>query len=204
MFYAASLWACTGATGLVLAAVALPIVLARRHPSIFILACGVILVGVVLAFETGAGASMIGRLSELQNQDSSGFGRLVAPLIELHDATNSPDSLFAGLGAGNSGQLDIEASTWPLVKLGIEYGMPTLVVFSVFNIACCWHAPVPALAAGMYFVFNFTGGYLLNPVFVILIMLLVTGLRVTRDEDLAFGRDHTRLSYIGSVTAGST
>jgi hypothetical protein len=202
--YGGALWACTGATGLVLAGVAVPIMLARRHPGLFLVGCAAVLLGAVIVAETGAATSMIGRLSELQNKDSSGFGRLVAPLIQLHQVTDSPSSLFAGLGAGNSStELTIESSTWPLVKLGVEYGMPTLLIFAVFILACFSGAPVPALAAALYVVYNFTGGYLLNPVFVILMMLLATGIRIRHDESFVETLNHRSVSRIGSGRAAT-
>ncbi len=180
-WYGAALVASTGATGMVLMAVAAPFILARQRPGVILVALTLGIVAGLVAYEAGALDAFLGRVGELGNQDSSGFGRLVAPLIQLSGVMGDPSSLYTGAGAGNIGiASSITSSAWPIVKLAIEYGLPTTVLFMFFMLSSFSRPSVRPLAVALFFVFNFTGGYLLSPIMPILIMVLVAALGVRR------------------------
>ena len=180
VWYGGALVASTGATGLVLAAVAAPFVLLRQRPAFIV---GVlVLAGLALmaAVGTGAGTRLVLRLNELGDVDSSGFGRLVAPLLIFGDVASRPWAVFTGSGAGTiDTAMTQQASAWPVVKLAVEYGFVTAIAFMAMIVMAMWRAPVTGLAVGLFVVFNFTGGYLLSPVLPLLMLTLATTIRLT-------------------------
>jgi hypothetical protein len=128
-------------------------------------------VGVLAAFSTGALDLLTGRISELSSPGSSGWQRLIAPLLQLQDVYSDPAYVLTGVGAGNSVETDV--SLWPVAKVMVEYGALAGLLFMIFMAACMGRSLNKPLAFALFVAFNFTGGFLLTPVTVIQIMLLV-------------------------------
>jgi hypothetical protein len=171
LLYAAGLLGTVAATGVLMMLVAAPFLLARQNLRTAAATVFMGLVGLGVALMSGAAGWLSGRVSELSTPGSSGFERLVKPLIQLGDVYSDPDRVFLGMGAGNS--VEREVSLWPIAKVGIEYGAVASVLFMAMIIVAMSGSRNRALAAALFVVFNFTGGFLLTPVMVILILFLV-------------------------------
>jgi len=175
LWYGAALVASTGVTGLVLLAFAAPLLLARERAIVIIAVLAVGVIAVAISFATGWSAVLTGRLGEFGNTSSSGFGRLVAPVIQLNKLLADPHLLITGIGAGNLlNAAQSQSSSWPIVKLSAEYGFLTAIAFYALFIRSFAGAPEPALAFGLFMIYSVTGGYLLSPIFPLLIILVVS------------------------------
>ena len=118
LFFAALLL-CSGATGLVLAAVAVGWRLRRSRSAMLAMAA----TGLATAALLESRLAGLGRLAELTSPGSSGYDRLVLPLASFYRVVGDPGGWLAGHGAG---QISAEfGNAWPLVKLTYEYGLPT-------------------------------------------------------------------------------
>lgn len=170
--YGGALIGCLGATGLVMVAVAAPGILRRMSPRMLALVLVLGGVAVVAALAAGGGDLLASRLGELSKPGSSASERIVAPLHELNILSMDPERLVTGSGAGNV--TIIQSSPWPLTKLFSEYGALTALAYLLLFVAAIWRAPNRALAFSLFVVLNFTGGYLLNPVTIILVILLLS------------------------------
>jgi hypothetical protein len=180
-FYAAALLGCVAATGLLLLALAVPFLIPRQTPRM--LAAAGLIAAIALVGAGGAGVlnSMFSRISELGTPGSSGFERLVAPLVKLNELWADPRFVIAGAGAG--GNAEGGTSTWPVVKVMVEYGVVTGIAFMALLVACAIRAPNRAVAFAFFIVFNFTGGFLATPVSVIQFWLLLALMQPERPRD---------------------
>lgn len=188
LVYAGALIGTMGATGMLMVIVAGPLLIARQN---FRVALMTAVAGIVLAaigFATGAFDSLVGRFSELSSPGSSAWQRLVAPLISLQDVFANPKYVVTGLGAGNN--LEVNISTWPVVKVMVEYGALAGILFLTYVGLCMSRSPNRPLALALFVAFGFTGGFLLLPVTVIQIMFLICLLRI--DEPPAVVRQAPR------------
>jgi hypothetical protein len=78
--------------------------------------------------------------------------------------------MIAGTGAGST--LPDLGTPWPVLKLLNEYGLLSSVSFCVLYLTGAVGAFNLPLKVALSLIFNFTGGYLLNPVMVELIAIL--------------------------------
>ena len=191
--YAGALGASLGATGYVLAAAAAPVLLARLPPRAFVALALLALLAGVGAVASGAAEGQLSRLGELGTPGTSGYGRVTQPFEQLITAAERPEALVTGVGAGN---IEKGASTWPVTRVVLEYGFIPALAFLVFQVATFAGTPWLAAAVGLFVVFNFTGGYLPNPVPIILTYVLVAAVRIDRERK-AVARP-TRLERGGS------
>ncbi len=174
LFFLAGVITTNGGTGQLMLAIALVVIGGLHRPltsAILAIAGAVALVSVSTI--STADLPLVGRMSELGQADSSGYGRLLAPLSGLIDLASQPRFFFTGMGAGQI--TSSFGSAWPLTKLVFEYGLATgaayfLLVLKWFN----WRAN-PPIAAALFVVFQFTGGYLVNPFLILLIHCFCAG-----------------------------
>jgi hypothetical protein len=149
------------ATGQVLVAVALPFLIFKQSQRMIALALLAAALGAVAMVAMGKGVN-IARLGELGSANTSGYIRLVAPVQQLFETLARPDVLFTGAGAGNIDHS--RSSPWPVTKLIYEYGALTAVSFALLLFTALWRTASKGLAIALFFIVNFTGGYLLEPV----------------------------------------
>lgn len=176
LLYGGALLGTVAATGILMVLVAAVPLLAGRRGRVVVLAAMAGAIGVVAAYYTGVLAHLTGRFAELGMRNSSGFQRLVAPLEQLGGVFAEPSHLVTGVGAGNA--VETNVSLWPLAKVMVEYGALPGVLFLAAVAACMLGTANAPLALALFVAFNFTGGFLLNPVTVIQILVLVSLLAV--------------------------
>ncbi|CAN7294877.1 hypothetical protein LJR225_001556 [Phenylobacterium sp. LjRoot225] len=174
--YGGALIACLGATGVVMVAVAAPWILRRMKPKMLMIVLVLAASALIAALAFGGAELAASRLAELSRPGTSASERIVAPLRQLNQLSMDPERLVTGSGAGNMSAF--QASSWPIVKLLDEYGALTTLAYLLLFIAAIWRAPSTALAVGLFVVINFTGGYLLNPVPIFMVVLLLSMPRV--------------------------
>jgi hypothetical protein len=112
------------------------------------------------------------RLDELTNEKSSGYGRLVAPMIWLCRLVMDGAYWFKGDGAGSVTE-DV-GSAWPIVKLTYEYGLAAAIMYLVFILTNARRATLPVVMLPLLLVHQFTGGYLVQPAWIGLLTCLCT------------------------------
>ena len=175
LFFAALLL-CSGATGLVLAAVAVGWRLRRSRSAMLAMAA----TGLAAAALLGSRLAGLGRLAELTSPGSSGYDRLVLPLASFYRVVGDPGGWLAGHGAG---QISAEfGNAWPLVKLTYEYGLPTAAAWLGLFAAAIAARERVGLRIAVFAVFQFTGGYLLSPVMVLFAVLSCTMCALSRER----------------------
>jgi hypothetical protein len=166
-----------GGTGLTMLVIAAPLLIARQSPRILIAMLTIAALGLPVLvlnregwLSSGEGIPFLSRLNELNNQDSSGFGRLIQPAQELLKLMADSNYLFAGTGAGSI--TPDFGSAWPATKLAKEYGLLSMVAFLLFFASSVMGAFNVPLKAAMVIAFQLTGGYLLGPTMVEAVLLL--------------------------------
>jgi hypothetical protein len=75
----------------------------------------------------------------------------------------------------------VNISTWPVVKVMVEYGALAGILFLTYVGLCMSRSSNRPLALALFVAFGFTGGFMLLPVTVIQIMFLVCLLRIDDD-----------------------
>jgi hypothetical protein len=169
----------TGGTGTTMLLVASPFLLAREKPKVVLTVAAAVLGGLVLAVVTGHGDQLplVSRLSELDQHDvgpttASAGARMVVPLTKLFELLADGGYYITGTGAGST---TVEyGSAWPIVKILKEYGAVVMVVYFIMFVVVIFgdvKSNLP-LKVTIFFVFQFTGGYLLDDPFLIFIALL--------------------------------
>jgi hypothetical protein len=169
--YAGALIGCLGATGWVMVLVAAPFMLRRLSPRMLLICLALTIAVSSVALVSGGADLVARRLDEFNHDNSSASERLVAPFHELGGLLLDPDRLLTGTGAGNA--VTLHSSTWPITKLLSEYGAVTTMAYFLLLVGAIWRAPNRALAWSLFVIVNFTGGYLLNPVAVGLVIVLL-------------------------------
>jgi len=156
-----------GSTGMLMLLIAVPFLLRREPPTvIFIVAIG-IMVYLVIALMADLPLPMVARVDEFNDPLSSGSDRLLLSSRELLEWILNPSSFVIGSGAGSSppGQV------WPLLKLLREYGLLAMLSFLVLYIWGNASNANVAVRIPLSIIYLFTGGYLLSPVMVVLVIL---------------------------------
>ncbi len=178
LFFAVALIGCLGGTGMVMMAVAAPFLLVRqdRKTVIKILAAGAVCLAI--AVPLGVTDELIGRAGEFDAPTSSGFGREIIPAMRLMQLVNDPDFYVYGNGAGS-----LVESSWPVTKLGSEYGLIVTLVYVIMFLLFTGRCPNTALKYSFLFVFHFTGAYTVNPIALELLFLLCTSVVPVGDPD---------------------
>jgi len=175
-FFVAACLATYGSTGIVVLAVFAICILARNSIALLgVLA--VIAVAALAAISADASLMSTLRLDELSNERSSGFSRLVSPILWLGRLIMDGRYFFRGDGAGSVSE-DVGAA-WPTVKLAYEYGLAAAVMYLLFIVTTMRRATLPVLMIPLLFVHQLTGGYLVQPAWIGLIASLCTMFVVT-------------------------
>ena len=173
--FLAALILCSGATGLMLVAIAIGWRL--RHSRSAMLA--VAATGLALVALINSQLATLGRLAELSRPGSSGYDRLVLPLASFYRLVGDPGGWLAGHGAG---QITTDfGNAWPMVKLTYEYGLPTAVAWLALFVAAVWGRERAGFRIAVLVVFQFTGGYLLSPIMVLFVALACSMCAVQRE-----------------------
>ena len=198
-FFAAALIATFAATGQLLTLIAAPLLLHKQSPRVLAAGALAAALGAVAMVAMGKGVSF-DRIYELGSANTSGYLRMVAPLIQLGDALQRHDVLFTGAGAGNVDHT--RSSVWPITKLMYEYGFMTTFTFVGLLIVSMWKSPALALAIGLFMVINFVGGYLQEPAVMWLIALLCCMMKVS-DEPPRETRLSRRTGLVPGMERGA-
>jgi hypothetical protein len=157
-----------GGTGISMLAVVTPFLLLRESPRLVIALLLLIVAYLIIVYLYDLPLLLSSRLDEFNHTRSSGSNRLVEPIGDLMRMLFDPSYFFLGSGAGSSKGL-----TWPVVKLGSDYGLISVIPFMVFYISSVAKNKVNLpLTIGLSFIYFFTGGYLLSPILVELLFLL--------------------------------
>lgn len=160
-----------GATGLVMLVLVATLKLTRstlRH--VFLLP--LVPIGICLSWWRSSVLFELFRISELSREESSGYGRIVLPLLSILHLIGSEGSIFSGRGAGSI--TDQFGSAWPALKLIYEYGLATAVAYGGLVAVSVSRSPYPVLMLVLVLIFQFTGGYLLQPVWIGLVVFFCT------------------------------
>jgi hypothetical protein len=170
LFFLAALTLCSGATGLLLAGIAIAWELRRSRSAV---AAGVTALVVLTSLTVlGVGPTVLDRVAELGQPTSSGYERLVLPLRSLLGLVGDPRGWLTGNGAGQI--TEDFGNAWPIVKLVYEYGFPTAVAWMALFGAAVWGWPNVGFRIAVFVVFQFTGGYLLSPIMALFAYLTCT------------------------------
>lgn len=168
--FAGALAGSMGATGLAMLAAALPFSVAALPPGWRLRLLAVAAAGAVAAASSGVAERLGVRLDEFAVPTSSASIRLVQPLARLLDLAEGSGHLVTGAGAGNTDTS--EASVWAFAKAWNEYGLATaLLLLGLYGTAVAGTRQWPLVVA-LSVMFHLTGGYLLNPIAVMLVLLL--------------------------------
>lgn len=177
--YGLALLATFGASGLVMLAVAAPLLLLRLPAMTLLLLALCTAFGTLCLWSTGALDPFLIRLGEFGRPGSSGFLRLVLPARQLLEASGERDLVFGGHGAGNAPIGS--ASAWPAVKLALEYGFVAMALLLGFVLHASANRANAALVLALLVLFNFVGGYL-HEAPVVLLLVLFGALLQRRDQ----------------------
>lgn len=178
LVFLAALLCCSGATGLVMVAVALGWRLRRsRSAALAVAGTGVVLVALI---DSGGQIETLGRLAELSRPGSSGYDRIVLPLVSFNEVLGDPGGWLAGRGAGQI--TPAFGNAWPMVKLTYEYGLPTALAWLAFFVVAVSGRSNLGYRLAVILVFQLTGGYLLSPVMVLFVALSCSMVAVSRAE----------------------
>jgi hypothetical protein len=159
-----------GGTGVTMLIVAAPFLVARLSARAAGLVVAAVMAALLAAYLLNVPLPLLSRMNELHTESSSGADRLLVPASHLANMLMDPSFLFRGTGAGSA--TAEEGSLWPLAKLLQEYGLVAMMSFIAFYvIGIIGNFNVP-LKIALTITYNFTGGYLLTPVMVELLVLL--------------------------------
>lgn len=170
LLYAAALVGCLGGTGALMAVLGAPFVLAKLPPRqrlAVMLAAAIVLAGMV----AWQGELLLMRMEGFSVPGSSERGRVIQPAMQLLYLLGEEDGFLLGRGAG---QVEDGVASWPVVKLMWEYGALAVIAFLVLmQSAVTWRLN-PWLVLPLMVMFHLTGGYLLNPIAVMLLIIFGT------------------------------
>ena len=179
--FVAGLLACTAGTGPAMLVLASPLLLRhveRRH------AVAAAVVGApLLAAAAWAGLldAFLSRAGEFADPKSSGYLRIVAPVLDLGRTLGDPWNLVTGTGPGTSSSAK-DVLQWPVSKLAYEYGLLTAILFHLFLFAATlFRPPSRTLAVAVLIPHLLFGGGFVSHANVMLILLLCSLLDVRDD-----------------------
>jgi hypothetical protein len=156
-----------GATGISILVVAAPVMLSRVRVHIAVLIAIVAISALTTAYLMGVPLPLLSRTEELADPNSSGSDRMLRPAMELATSFFDPSFSWIGHGAGSSplGQV------WPLLKILREFGPLAMISFiALYFVGIVKHGNL-ALTISLSIIYHFTGGYLLSPSMVELLIM---------------------------------
>jgi hypothetical protein len=115
-------------------ALASPLLLPRLRPRVR-RALLALIVPVAVAAVFGTFHSILSRSGELTASNSSGYARIVVPLLSIVDQAMHDPNLLLGHGAGSSPRA-LNGVQWPFSKLMYEYGLIVALLFHAFLASC--------------------------------------------------------------------
>jgi len=153
-----------GATGISMLIIAAPFLLFREKRQV-LLTVIILLVGLAV-FVLDIRLPLVSRLDEFSNPHTSGGDRMTSSATELLTWIDDPSKGWLGSGAGSShGQM------WPVLKLLLEYGPLAMFSFlALYFRGLVKHVNL-ALKVALSLVYHCTGGYLLSPIMVELVIM---------------------------------
>ena len=186
----AGVFSTVSGTGTILLALTAPFLLYRLNWRILagLAAAGVIAIAVMPLAGIGGGPldMLMGRTEEFGSQGTSGYNRFVLPAKRLAEAWSNPQTVLTGDGAGtmpkNTGIADSGAGlAWPpYAKLGEEYGIIGLALWTVFFCFCVFNRGIPAALCWIVFLqLHLSGGTLAVPIHSLSCLILVVNFRIT-------------------------
>jgi hypothetical protein len=168
-----------GGTGMTMFLVAGPFLLAREQPKLIVVCLGLVVVGVLTALALDIPLPLMDRMGELTGHEtsagpaSSGADRLSVPANQLVTMLFDRTHVLGGIGAGATPQDFSEfGSAWPVLKLINEYGLLAMGAFIFLYTCAIWGEFNVPLKLALTVIYQFTGGYLLSPVTLEIIVLL--------------------------------
>ena len=182
-FFVAALFACLAGSGLLILAIAAPILALRAPPRLW-LAGGVLLAVVGIAATTLGWTEVTGRrIAEFGKPGSSAYNRYVRPMQQIEGLVEEPERIVIGHGAGRTPLGDQGDDTLPLSKMAYEYGfVATLILLALMIAAIFGGGTNLAIATVLFLFYNLGGGGLSVPVYVLLPAVLAANLKVREKE----------------------
>jgi hypothetical protein len=180
-FYASVLMACFAGTGLLLIAIAGPVLLGRVNARLMGLIFLAVLVALVVAVKIHWYDIVSHRFLEYQKVGASANQRFVAPVDVMFAEFDKPGFFFTGEGPGAISKT--EGNTWWVVaKLAYEYGvLPTFAFCSFLLYVLFAGAPSKRMAFTYAILMNFMGGFII-PIWPLLIFVLGGLFRIKASE----------------------
>jgi hypothetical protein len=186
----------TGATGVFMLLIAAPLLLARESPGVVAAVLTAITIGTVVALVSNVPLPLMSRVDEINDGNASGGSHVVLPASQFVALLSDPSYLLIGNGAGSSARPPASATIetvgtnspivipWPMVKLTNEYGILSIVAFIVFYITGIGDRTNLPLKIALSVVYFFSGGYLLSPTIVEMLVILCFVVRPERTKDM--------------------
>lgn len=164
--FAAALFATFAGTGILLMAVALPVLVGRMSFRNKVLIVAILLVVTGLADQAGWLNTVGGRVNEYQKTGGSANHRFIEPFDRMVAFLGKPGAIYSGIGAGQIEKTD-NHQFWPIAKATIEYGLITGAAFYAFLVYALFDRPPSRrLAFALLLWFTFEGSLLtaVNPI----------------------------------------
>ena len=177
-----------GGTGMLLVITCLPLLVVRLPQRVLIASVALAPIVLIAAAQGNLLDPLLKRTSEFSQNSSSGFNRFVLPMQWSLETLEGPtEQAWLGEGAGSMPKTvnDEEEGTtgyaWPpYTKIGVEYGLLTLLVWLAYVFTSIFGTGVPVVIAWAAFVqFNFLNGSLNVPIHTIYCVLLSAGYSLT-------------------------
>jgi hypothetical protein len=191
VLFTAALFATFAGTGILLIAVALPVLVGRMSVRNMLIVVAVLLAVAGIAGEAGWLDTVGGRIGEFQQTGGSANHRFIEPFERMVEFMSKSGSAYSGIGAGQIEKTD-NHQFWPIAKAMIEYGALTgLILYALIVYALFDRPPSRSLAFTLLLWFTFEGALLtaINP---ITCVMLSTMFIIERDRPLADRRKRTR------------
>jgi hypothetical protein len=165
VLFTAALFATFAGTGILLIAVALPVLVGRMSVRNMLLVVAALLVVAGIAAEAGWLDTVGTRVGEFHQTGSSANHRFIEPFTRMVDFLSKSGALYSGIGAG---QIEKTQSHqfWPIAKATIEYGLITGVIFYAYIVYALFdRPPLRSWAFTLLLWFTFEGSLLtaVNP-----------------------------------------
>ncbi|MBV8359649.1 MAG: hypothetical protein JO189_17190 [Deltaproteobacteria bacterium] len=177
-----------GATGASMLAIATPFLLVREKPQVWLMTAIAAISVVIVALTFDIPLPMMSRLDEVGHEGTSGGQRVLQPALYFVELASDPSYILAGDGAGAISALsfgefnNLPMNPWPIVKLLNEYGLLAVISFVIlYIVAIAGNFNVP-LKVALSIEYLFTGGYLLSPAMVELLVILCFVVAPARQE----------------------
>ena len=173
-----------GSTGISMLIIAAPFLLLREKPTVIMssVIAGALALGIALAVD--APLPLVSRAGEFSNDSSSGAERLSLPAAKFAELAFDPAYFLTGDGGGSVIQkvavkkdgTPLTGSSvmnpWPMVKVLNEYGLIAMIMYlTLYGLGIAGRYNVP-LKIALSVVFLFTGGYLVNPALMTLMVMI--------------------------------